>query len=91
MRITVTHRRTGEQLDKNILEFENFKPRSMQIDEKWHVILTEDFRAPEIFDDKNDAIREMNGIFRMYLNAKRDEERKALELAKHPINETEED
>lgn len=94
MRIDVVNRHTTEKLDMNILEIENFRPVVIpSIGTTWQVILNEDYRAPEIFEDKYDAIREMNGIKREYLRVQADEEarREAEALAPISIDDAEDD
>ena len=92
MRIDVVNRHTTEKLDMNILEIENFRPEVIpSIGTTWQVILNEDYRVPEIFDDKYDAIREMNGIKRDYLRVQSEEETKAQAVESAGSTEYDED
>ena len=84
MRITIQDIQTTEKLDANILDIV-FDIRVEPVNgTQWQVRVNDQYRIPETFDDKADAVREMNGVYRDLLNARERAQREAAMAAENP-------
>ena len=92
MRVDVFDMRTTEKLDMNMLLIENFRPHVVQANPgEWHVILNERYRVPDVFEEKADAIREMNGLKRDMIRVLAEEEAKANAAASAQETQSDDD
>ena len=91
MKITVQNSRTGEIADFNILDI-NLKLRVEPTDDgHYRVQCGGTYRIPELFDNKDDAIREMNGIKRDHMIALQEKEIKDAAVKELPPEEEDDD
>ena len=91
MRIDIVNLATSEQISENILSIDNFRLCAEQFDEtKWMVRVNSTYRLMELFDTKEEAIQEMNGVHMDRIEAQRKEQKETLAAAQAKVDESDE-
>lgn len=92
MRIDIVNLATTEQISENILKIDNFRLCAEPFDDtKWMVRVNNIYRLMELFDTKEEAIQEMNGVHMDRIEAQRKERQEALAAAQAKTDESDED